>query len=59
MAQVRSATRIAPPAIIATPSQFFQDSASPSTAAPKMATSTTLNLSMGATPDAGPSFSAW
>ena len=54
----RSATRIAPAATSATPSQFSAESFSPRNSTPKIATSTTLNLSIGATCAALPSFSA-
>ena len=54
----RSATRIAPAATSATPSQFSAESLSPRNSTPKTATSTTLNLSIGATCAALPSFSA-
>ena len=54
----RTATRIAPAATSATPSQFTAESFSPRNSTPKMATSTTLNLSIGATCAALPSFSA-
>ena len=40
------------------PSQPFHDGRSPRKATPNRATSTTLNLSIGATSVAGPSFSA-
>ena len=56
--QTRYATSIAPPAIIATPSQFGNDSCSPRKTTPNTATRTTLSLSMGATRAASPSLRA-
>ena len=53
-----SATSIAPAAISATPSQFGAVSFSPRNITPKIATSTTDNLSIGATLAASPSLSA-
>ncbi len=54
----RCATRTAPAAISAMPSQFGPESFSPRKATPNSATSTTLILSIGATFDAAPSLSA-
>ena len=51
-------TSTAPVAISPTPSQFGSDSSSPRNTTPKIATSTTLSLSIGATRAASPSFSA-
>ena len=56
--QPRAATRIAPAAIITMPTQLRTSNRSPKNTTPNTATSRTLNLSMGATPDAGPIFSA-
>ena len=53
-----SATSTAPSAISATPSQLTMVSFSPSNKLPKIATSTTLSLSTGATCAALPSLSA-
>jgi hypothetical protein len=53
-----SATSAAPSAISATPSQLTMVSFSPSNKLPKIATSTTLSLSTGATCAALPSLSA-
>ena len=53
------ATKTAPSPISSTPTQPRPLSCSPSTHTPSTATSTTLSLSMGATRDTGPSWSAW
>ena len=54
----RQATSSAPARMRPTPSQLAGESFSPSSTTPKTATRTTLSLSIGATSEAGPSFSA-
>jgi hypothetical protein len=53
-AQRRAATKMTPAAMSSTPSQLRADNRSPRKATPKMATSTTLSLSIGATRAASP-----
>jgi hypothetical protein len=55
---VRIATSTTPLANITTPTQLSADKRSCRKTTAKMATSMTLILSIGATPDAGPNFSA-